>query len=93
MVYYYCQEGTTPQNKKKDGLIMLEKLLYLLGLLEDDLDYQIENNEIYISVEPTVQVYDILLDWLDDMANYFEGNGYDLEWYEFDDFTVQVHYI
>jgi hypothetical protein len=72
---------------------MLEKLLFLLNLLENELDYKIENNEVYISVEPTVQVYDILLDWLDDMANYFEGNGYDLEWYEFDDFTVQVHYI
>ena len=72
---------------------MLEKLLYLLGLLEDELDYEMENNKVYISVEPTVQVYDILLDWLDDMANYFEGNGYDLEWYEFDAFIVQVHYI
>jgi hypothetical protein len=72
---------------------MLEKLLYLLGLLEDELDYEMENNEVYISVEPTVQVYDILLDWLDDMANSFEGNGYDLEWYEFDGFIVQVHYI
>lgn len=73
--------------------MMLEKLLYLLSLLEDELDYEMENNEVYISVEPTVQVYDILLDWLDDMANYFEGNGYDLEWYKFDDFTVQVRYI
>ena len=72
---------------------MLEKLLYLLGLLEDELDYEMENNEVYISVEPTAQVYDILLDWLDDVANSFEGNGYDLEWYEFDDFVVQVHYI
>lgn len=72
---------------------MLEKLLYLLGLLEDELDYEMENNEVYISVEPTAQVYDILLDWLDDEANSFEGNGYDLEWYEFDDFVVQVHYI
>jgi hypothetical protein len=72
---------------------MLEKLLFLLNLLENELDYKIENNEVYISVEPTVQVYDILLDWLDDMANYFEGNGYDLEWYEFDDFVVQVRYI
>ena len=74
---------------------MLEKLLYLLNLLEDEINYKVEDNKICISVdeEPSMQVYDILLDWLDDMANYFEGNGYDLEWYEFDDFVVQVHYI
>ena len=74
---------------------MLEKLLYLLNLLEDEVDYKVEDNKICISVdeEPSMQVYDILLDWLDDMANYFDGNGYDLEWYEFGDFVVQVHYI